>query len=98
MPSPSQPVSAPGFAFVTATAILANPRSISGTKFIIFDAQLYIGPHPHNILLGSLRYFNLSNQVFSEDAQLYQLHFTVRHLDFSFYVELHTYLLFLQFA
>lgn len=78
MPSPSQPVSAPGFAFVTATAILANPRSISGTKFIIFDAQLYIGPHPHNILLGSLRYFNLSNQVFSEDAQFIRKNYFAR--------------------
>ncbi|KJA24723.1 hypothetical protein HYPSUDRAFT_53533 [Hypholoma sublateritium FD-334 SS-4] len=70
-------ISAPGFAFVTATAILVNPHSITGTKSMIFDAQLYIGPNPHNILLGSLHYFNLSSHLFSPDPQLYQLHFTI---------------------
>ncbi|KAJ3502532.1 hypothetical protein NLJ89_g8846 [Agrocybe chaxingu] len=60
-----------------AVAILANPHVAKpGSKTIMFDVQIYVGPNDDNILLGALRYFNLNNDSFPLETNLYQIHTT----------------------
>jgi hypothetical protein len=76
--SASQPKpSAPGFAFVTGLAILANPRAISASKTIVLDVQIYLGPTDKDLLIGTFRYFNLVNATFDDGPSLYQIGATV---------------------
>ncbi|PPR02986.1 hypothetical protein CVT24_012191 [Panaeolus cyanescens] len=68
-----------GYASIYGIVALAHPRVLSGTKTMVFDAQLYLGPgedEQPKFLLGSLRYFNSRNLVFSESAQLYVIYST----------------------
>ncbi|PPR01846.1 hypothetical protein CVT24_001734 [Panaeolus cyanescens] len=68
-----------GYVSIYGVVGLANPRVLSGTKTIVFDAQLYLGPGDDDqprFLLGSLRYFNAKNLVFSESPQLYSIYST----------------------
>jgi len=62
-----------GWASVTGPAILANPRGISGSKTIVLDAQLYLGPTNQDLLIGSLRYFNSDNHSFDDAPSLYAI-------------------------
>lgn len=68
-------LSVPGSATLAGLVILANPRRIS--KTIVFDAQLYLGPGNHDMLIGSLRYFNSDDLAFSDEPGLYVIHSTV---------------------
>lgn len=62
--------SAVGLASVAGLAILAHPRGISA-RTIVVDAQLYLGPTDKDLLVGSLRYFNLANVTFEDEPNLY---------------------------
>jgi hypothetical protein len=52
-------------ASLIAIAVLENPRSIPKSKFIVFDAQIYLGSSEPT-LITSLRYFNTDDTVFPE--------------------------------
>lgn len=76
--SPSQPKpSAAGWASLTGLAILANPRSISASKTIVLDAQVFLGPTDSDLLIGSLRYFNSTDHTFNDEPHLYSINATV---------------------
>ena len=66
-----------GWAFITGLAILANPRVIPGSKTVVIDTQLYIGPTDDNLIIGSLRYFNSANLTFHDGPHLYAIVATV---------------------
>jgi hypothetical protein len=66
-----------GLVYVAGLAILANPRGFSGSKTIALDVQLYLGPTDQDLLIGSLRYFNLANVVFEDGPNLYAIGATV---------------------
>jgi hypothetical protein len=76
--SPSVPrLSAAGSAYLTGLAILANPRRIPSSNTVVFDAQLYLGSTAQDMLIGSLRYFNLVNSSFVDEPNLYYINTTV---------------------
>ncbi|KAJ7624197.1 hypothetical protein B0H17DRAFT_1218917 [Mycena rosella] len=52
-------------ASLIALAILENPRLIPKSKFIVFDAQIYLGSSEPAIIT-SLRYFNVNNLTFAD--------------------------------
>lgn len=70
-------VSAAGRASLTCLAILANPRKLPASRTVVLDAQLYLGPTPQDLLIGSLRYFNSTNLAFNDGPDLYFIHATV---------------------
>ena len=75
-PSQSK-LSAAGSAYLTGLAILANPHRIPASNTIVFDTQLYLGPTPQDMLIGSLRYFNSANLSFEDGPDLYYINTTV---------------------
>jgi len=76
--SASQPkLLAAGRTFVSALAILANPRILFASKTIVLDVQIYLGPADQDLLIGSLRYFNSDNLSFDDGPHLYLIHATV---------------------
>jgi len=76
--SPSLPkLSAAGSAYLTGLAILANPRRIPASNTFVFDTQLYLGPTPQDMLIGSLRYFNSANSIFEDGPDLYYINTSV---------------------
>ena len=77
-------LSAAGRAFVTGLAILANPRGFPGSKTVAFDTQLYLGPGDGDLMIGSLRFFNLKDLTFDDQANLYSIVTTVRALSLLF--------------
>ena len=70
-------LSSAGWAFITGLAILANPRVIPGSKTVVIDTQLYIGPTDDDLIIGSLRYFNSANLTFHDGPHLYAIVATV---------------------
>jgi hypothetical protein len=72
--------SAAGLVHVTGLAILGNPRGFASSRTISLDAQLYLGPTDRDLLIGSLRYFNLVNVTFENEPGLYAIGATVRIL------------------
>ena len=70
-------VSAAGRASLTGLAILANPRKLPASRTMVLDAQLYLGPTPQDLLIGSLRYFNSINLAFNDGPDLYFIQATV---------------------
>jgi len=71
-------LSAAGWAFVTGLAILANPRGFPGSKTVAFDTQFYLGPGDEDLMIGSLRFFNLKDLTFDDQPNLYFIITTVR--------------------
>lgn len=56
-------------------AILAHPRRVPGSRTVIVDAQVYLGPT--DLLIGSLRYFNLNDVTIEDAPHLYFIQATV---------------------
>ncbi|KAJ7879270.1 hypothetical protein B0H14DRAFT_3435152 [Mycena olivaceomarginata] len=52
-------------ASLTAIAVLENPRLIPKSKFIVFDAQIYLGSS-EPILIMSVHYFNTEKTEFAD--------------------------------
>lgn len=50
---------------IFALTVLENPRQIPDSKFVVFDAQIWLGGETPTIL-GCLKYFNASNLPFEE--------------------------------
>ncbi|KAK7006874.1 hypothetical protein R3P38DRAFT_3600787 [Favolaschia claudopus] len=57
----------PSSVSISSLAALENPRAIPSTKFILFDAQIYLGSS-EPAFVGSLRYFNEDNLEFEKVA------------------------------
>ena len=77
-PQPEMPKpAAAGLATITGLAILANPRIVHASKTLVLDAQFYLGLTNRDSLIGSLRYYNLRDYTFHDEATLYVVHATV---------------------
>lgn len=79
-------LSATGWAFITGLAILANPRIAPGSKTVVIDTQLYLGPMDEDLIIGSLRYFNSANSIFDDGPNLYAINATVSLLHYILYI------------
>ncbi|KAF5381722.1 hypothetical protein D9615_005621 [Tricholomella constricta] len=72
---------AAGIATITAVAALGNPRTLPGTKTVLLDAQIYVGSPSCESLLGSLRFFNVSDMVFEHQSALYLIYATFARME-----------------
>ncbi|KAF8881068.1 hypothetical protein BD779DRAFT_1473537 [Infundibulicybe gibba] len=83
MTSPTDYISVTSYASITGLAILANPCQIPKSKTFLFDAQLYIGSISGSgeAIIGTLRYFNGSDTMFSEQPRLYVICATLARVE-----------------
>jgi hypothetical protein len=70
-------LSAGGRAIISSLVILANPRMLPASKYLVLDAQFYLGSMDQGLIMGSLRYFNSDNATFDEEPSLYFVHTSV---------------------
>jgi hypothetical protein len=68
---------AAGITTITAITALRNARPLPGTKTVVLDAQIYVGSPFCKSLMGSLRFFNVSDMVFKHESALYLIYATV---------------------